>query len=266
MKRGLETILGVWFSMLVLATAALRAGDEGSHAPPLSPARQMELTKVLESQLALAEKQVAAQPRSVEAYSRRGDVRFFLGDFTGALADYEKMVEMRPGLETSHWRRGIARFYAGKFKEAARQFEIYHTFDDVDRENGIWRFLSQTKAYGIERAREGLLKYKKDDREPFPSVYEMFAGRLEPGRVIEQIEQAELDHAEREKRRFYAHLYAGLYLDVQGKHEDAIEHLRRATANTWGPEASYGPQYMWHVGRVHYELLVAPKGKAKPDR
>ena len=82
----------------------------------------------------------------VRLLSQRGDVLFFLGDFKEAVADYEEMVDLDPQQGDSHWRRGIARFYAGKAKEAAQQFEAYHSFDDIDRENGIWRYFSQYRA------------------------------------------------------------------------------------------------------------------------
>lgn len=191
----------------------------------------------------------------VDEFSRRGDERFSAGDFEGAVADYEKMVELEPRLEAGHWRRGIAYFYAGRYEKAARQFELYHSHDDVDRENGIWRYLSQAKAYGFEKAREGLLKYKKDDREPFPSVYELFAGRTTPERILAQIRAAELGDDEREKRYFYAHLYIGLNHAVEGRSAEALKALRLSTANRWGPKAGYGPIYMWNVGRLHLAIL-----------
>ena len=202
------------------------------------------------------EKAAGGEAVEVDALSRRGDARFFLGRFEAAAADYDRMVELDPKLSSQHWRRGIAFFYAGQFAKAARQFEDYHSYDDVDRENGIWRFFSQAKAYGIDKAREGLLKYKKDDREPFPAVYELFAGKTTPEKILEGIKRAEIDDEQRESRSFYAHLYIGLNFAVEGKPELAREPLRLAVANKWGPVAGYGPRYMWHVGRLHYERLL----------
>lgn len=190
-------------------------------------------------------------PKSVDLYSKRGDTYFFLGEYAKSVADYEKMVELDETLAAGHWRRGIADFYAGKFKEAAAQFELYHSFDDVDRENGIWRYLSQVKAYGRDKAREGLLKYKKDDREPFPAVYQLFAGKLTPDEILKQIREAKIDDTERAKRLFYAELYIGLNYDVEKEPQKALEHLLAATAIGWPRTAGYGPNYMWHVGRVH---------------
>ena len=126
--------------------------------------------------------QIAQNPRTVRLYSQRGDARFFLGQFPDAVADYDKMVELDASLDTSHWRRGIALFYTQNYADAARQFERYHSFDNVDRENGIWRYLCQVKADGVEKAQAGLLKYDKDDREPFGDVYRLFPEPSNPRR------------------------------------------------------------------------------------
>jgi lipoprotein NlpI len=236
--------------VLMFAVAPVRAEDH-----PLPAKQREELAQSLDEKVAELTKAIEADPKQVGYYSRRGDAYFFRGKFKEAVADYQTMVEFDADLETSHWRRGIAWFYAGEFKRAAHQFEIYDTFDDVDRENGIWRFFSQAKAYDVEKARKGLLKYKKDDREPFPSVYKLFDETTTPAEVLREIEQAKIGDEEREKRLFYAQLYIGLNYDVQGKPQEARKHLREAVANKWGPRAGFGPNYMWHVGRVHYDRL-----------
>ena len=237
-------------AVLLLAVTVGRADEH-----PLSEKRRVELNEKLDKTIARLTKAIESAPDSERLYSGRGDAYFFRARFKEAVADYDKMVDLNPKLEKSHWRRGIAWFYAGQYKRAAHQFEIYNTFDNVDRENGIWRFFSQAKAYGLIKARQGLLKYKKDDREPFPSVYQLFADKTTPSEILTQIREAKIDDHEREKRLFYAQLYIGLNNDIHGKPKRAIEHLREAVANQWGPKAGYGPNYMWHVGIIHYELL-----------
>jgi lipoprotein NlpI len=242
----------------LLAAGMAKIGSTEEPQPviaPISDEDRAALIKGLESRLASATKAIEADPKNLDAYSRRGDACFFLGKFPESVADYNQMLMLDDSLTTSHWRRGIALFYAGQFKDAAAQFESYHAFDKVDRENGIWRYLSQHKAYGREKAREGLLKYEKDDREPFPAVYKLFAGTMTPTEILDQIQAAEISKAEREKRLFYAHLYIGLNHAVEGETAAAQRHLSFSTRNTWGPAAGYGPNYMWHVGRLHEELL-----------
>jgi lipoprotein NlpI len=207
--------------------------------------------------------QIDKSPMTVDLYSRRGDAFFFRGKFAEAVTDYEKTVELQPERDRSFWQKGIAYFYAKRYTDAARQFEIYHSFDNVDRENGIWRYLSQTKALGRENAREGLLKYEKDDREPFPDVYRLFAGELTAEDVLKKINAAEISPQQRKQRLFYAELYVGLNEFVEGRLESAEKHLAEAVKNDWGQNAGYGPRYMWHVGRLHHDLLVEELAKGK---
>lgn len=219
----------------------------------------------LDAEIADLTDRIAKSPDSVDLYSRRGDKHFFRGKFTEAVADFDKMVELKPDLEKEHWRRGIAYFYAKQYKDAARQFEIYHSFDNVDRENGIWRYLSQVKSVGKEQARKGLLKYEKDDREPFPDVYKLFAGELTGDEVLGRIREAKLSPAEREKRLFYAELYVGLNDFVDDKLESAQKHLGEAVDNRWGRQAGGGPGWMWHVARVHHAMLREAEEKKSRD-
>ena len=100
-----------------------------------------------------------------------------------------------------------------------------------------------------------LLKYKKDDREPFPAVYALFEGKTTPEAILAGIAAAKIGDEARESRLFYAELYIGLNLSVEGKDAEALPHLKKAAANRWAPEAGYGPAYMWHVGRLHAEKL-----------
>jgi lipoprotein NlpI len=240
----------------VLRTCALAASD-----PPAGESDTTKLAPGLTEQVTRLTAEIAIQPEKLELYSQRGDAQFFRGKFTEAVADYDRMVELDAKQDASHWRRGIALFYAEKYEQAAGQFERYHSFDNVDRENGIWRYLSQVKAYGKERARQDLLKYEKDDREPFPDVYRLFAGTIMPDGILQHITEARIDDQEREKRLFYAHLYIGLNCAIEDQQDAAREHLAQAAANTWAGSAGYGPRYMQHVARLHRDLLDAAAAK-----
>jgi lipoprotein NlpI len=254
-----------FFALVLLTTLLIGQGfaDE-TDVPPLTEAQLTELTKSFEKSLDEAAAKIQKNPESVGAYSQHGDACFFLGKFKEAVADYDKMNELQPAESSSNWRRGIALFYAGRYEDAAAQFESYHSFDQVDRENGIWRYLSQYKAYGPEKARQGLLKYKKDDREPFPAVYKLFAGTIPPEQILNEISKADVPKAARESRLFYAHLYIGLNYAVEGQADKARSHLAEATRNNWPRSADYGPHYMWQVGRLHEELLRSKSKEKKP--
>ena len=197
--------------------------------------------------------QLATNPQSLELYSRRGDARMFLGNFAGARNDYERMILINSSTEVSHWRLGIAYYYLGLFGKAARQFEIYHQFDSVDRENGIWRFMSQFKSKGLKAARDGLLHYQKSDRPPYPLLYEMFAGRLEPEEVFLKIDQVDYPAKDRERVLFHACLYVGIYLElVQNNQFEAKKLLKKAFENQFGRATG---NYMWQIARLHYFQL-----------
>lgn len=210
-----------------------------------------DLSKRLSQQIDQRNQQLADSPQNVQLYSSRGDAKFFLGDFAGALADYEKMVELDPQEDRSHWRRGIAYFYNKQYDAAASQFNRYHSFDNVDRENGIWRYLSHFESKGAEAAAKELLKYDKDDREPFGDVYKLFSGEVSGAEILGKITAAEITDSELEKRMFYANLYIGLNEAIHGRNETALKSLEEAAENSWAPRAGYGPHYMWHVARLH---------------
>ena len=243
-------------AMLLVSVAQSTHAEDSTGHPIPKKTRQM-MTSAWEKQVDELTEQIKQQPDRVGFYSRRADAHFYLAQFDKSVADYQKMVALDPKLDKAHWRRGIAWFYAKNYKQAAHQFEIYDNFDNVDRENGIWRFFSQAQAYGLKKARKGLLQYKKDDREPFPSVYKLFSETTTPETIVANITAAKISDTEREKRFFYAHLYIGLDHAVHKRNKPAVKHLRQAVANTWGPKSGFGPHYMWQVGRLHYELLTA---------
>ena len=201
------------------------------------------LERKFREQEKVADRFIKENPNLVRGWSSRGDMRLFLGNFEGAKLDYEKMIELNPELEVSHWRLGIAYFYLEEYDKAARQFQIYHNYDAVDRENGIWRFMSQFKSNGLNAAREGLLKYEKDDRPPYPLLYEMFAGRLSPDEVFSNIETANYSKDYRERVLFHATLYAGIYLELVEKNQETAKNmLKKAFENIYGQSTG---TYMW---------------------
>lgn len=221
-----------------------------------------ELRKSLARQLEENDTIDPAGPDAVKQYSTRGDLHLFLGEFAKAEADYLEMVKLEPDLDASHWRLGIAMFFSDHPKEAAGQFDKYNSFDNVDRENGIWRYLSHYRAFGKDEARRQLLRYEKDDRPPFKEVYRLFDGGMTADEVLRAIPR-ELPIPSRDSRLFYSHLYIGLNQAVEGKADHAMISLRKATLNSWPRKAGFGPDYMWQVGRLQY-LELQKKTREEP--
>lgn len=241
--------IGVFFSLISISAAQV-AGDETRSVS------QEELEKSLQKILTDNPRPIdGEQISSIQTWSERADALFFLGRFQEAVKEYEQMLAIDPRLRKSHWRLGIAYFFNDQPDKAVQIFEGYHSYDDVDRENGIWRFLSQHKASDAATARKELLRYKKDDRQPFPSVYRLFDGTMTEQQVVESI-PADASQVVREQRTFYIRLYCGMLSVVKKENTQAVEHLKLAVACEWPRKAGYGPNYMWHVARVQMNLLT----------
>ena len=192
-------------------------------------------------------------PDAVPLYSRRGDARMFLARFPEAVADYEKMIALDPSQDAPHWRLGIAYYLAGDFAKSARQFEKYQAHESGDRENGIWHFLANARAKNIDQARAAMIPFTRFDREPFPALYDMFAGKKTGAEVFTEMEKKGL--ANNETVMFFANYYVGLNEQLTGNPKAAQEHLQRAVQSG----ASREQGYMWQVARLQFDALAAGK-------
>lgn len=263
--------------MPALLSLSMTMADEPVSAPPtvssgstdesVAPEIWRQLTKIQQLETEKFETQLREFPEisetsenAVDQYSVRGDLHMYLSHFQQAEHDYRAMVRLKPELDASHWRLGIALYFANHPQDAAAQFDRYHAFDNVDRENGIWRYLSHRKAFDLEKARKQLLKYEKDDRPPFREVYRLFDGTLTPAEVLSAIPEKGSE-ADRESRLFYSHLYIGMNHSAEGRVDEAKASLREATLNSWPRRAGYGPNYMWHVGRLELHRLAGSESR-----
>ncbi|MHC4091894.1 MAG: hypothetical protein ACYSVY_16785 [Planctomycetota bacterium] len=140
------------------------------------------------------------------------------------------------------WQRGIALYYAGRYQDCREQFELHRTVNPADVENAVWHYLCVAKLESPQRARISLLPVGRDPRSPMPAVYEMFQGTMTPEQVLESA-------TPESPSQFYAHLYLGLYFDALGERERALEHIRTAA------EDRFGPGYMHSVARVHLAYI-----------
>ena len=236
---------------VVIASRAIAA------TPSIPAVEREKMLGEFTAQIGVLNRSIENAPGDPTLYSRRGDRRLFLGRFAEAVDDFEKMIALNPALDAPHWRLGIAYHFAGQWAKSAKQFEKYHAYDGRDRENGIWKFLADVKTNGLEAAQRSMLPYMRFDREPFPSLYDMFAGAKSTDDVFGGIKERKLtaDGAV----MFFAHYYGGLNEELHGRRARALALLREAVASEWGRSAEGGPAYMWQVARLHYESLVERK-------
>lgn len=239
-------------SLVFCATATL-----ASAADPVWPEWRAELMDRFTGEYRDIDGKLAKKPDTVEYLSRRGDLLLFMAAFPEAVADFEKMIEIKPAQDAPHWRLGIAYYFNGQFPKAVRQFDKYYQYDSRDRETGIWKFLAQEKIDGIEKARAEMLPFTEFDREPFPVLYEMYAGKRSPEDVFAYIEGKKL--TEDKHVQFFANYYVGLYELIQDHRSRALELLRKAVDNL--PDAE--TVYMWNVARLHWERLLKEELKKK---
>jgi lipoprotein NlpI len=198
-----------------------------------------DFTKVLE-----------LQPDAAQFWDRRGAVHFKLGHIKESIQDFDKAVELQPDRANGHWMRGISYYYAGRHDDGRKQFERYESVDTNDVENAVWRYLCMAKTVGVEKARAALLKIGQDKRVPMMEVYALFQGKVQPADVLKAAEAGEAPAELRNRQRFYAHLYLGLFHEANGDAAKALEHLRRAAEHRIN-------HYMWDVARVHRDRLLA---------
>lgn len=202
-----------------------------------------------EQAVELAGKAIDLDPKAADPYQFRGLVHFRAGKIKESITDFDKFIELNPKAKISHWQRGISYYYAGRYDEGRKQFEGYQEFDSADVENAVWRFMCMAKKDSLAAARKDILKVGNDRRLVMKEVYEMFAGRLKPADVLKVAEAALKDDPKNTDPPFYAHLYVGIYFDLEGDRKQALTHLERAV-NDYRIR-----HYMWDVARVHRDLL-----------
>lgn len=212
--------------------------------------------KLLDRFLGQAEsctEQLASDPNSITLLNRRGDFRMFMGDFRDAIADFEKTIAIKPEEDAGHWRLGIAYYFNGDYEKAARQFQKYYDVDDRDRETGIWKFLAQERIDGQTKARAEMLPFDKFDREPFPLLYDMFAGKITPDDVLADLKKRGLENDP--QAAFFGNFYAGVAESELGHREKAVKLLRTAL-EVQEARIPGGPAgYMWNIARLFWERL-----------
>jgi lipoprotein NlpI len=193
---------------------------------------------------------VALAPEDLHARNARGIVLLKAGRAKEAVADFDAFLKKHPEHAKEHWQRGIACYYAGLYSEGIKQFESYQDFDNADIENALWRFMCMSKRDGLDKAKAAMLKIGDDRRVPMRDIYELYLGKKTPDDVLAAAVRGDLTPAQKNRQKFYAHLYLGIWHDLNGDAVKSLDHLNRAVEHRIG-------HTMWDVARVHRDRMKA---------
>jgi lipoprotein NlpI len=198
-------------------------------------------------------------PADASAWFLRGSAHFKAGKIAESIADFDKQIALDPKAKVSHWQRGISYYYAGRWDDGIAQFEGYQTYDSNDVENAVWRFMCMARKDGLAKARKEILKIGDDKRVPMRQVYDLYAGTLKVDDVLRAAKAGDPAKEVLNRQLFYAHLYVGIYYELEDNKKLALVHLQKAA-----DEHRIG-HYMWDVARVHRDLLRQVLEKRKKE-
>ena len=239
-----------------LATQAIRTDPKNPHGYYVR-ARIYEERKQPAKALADYDQVVKLDPKAPHGWQQRGIVHFKLARIAEAISDFDQYVKLKPADEPHHWQRGICYYYAGRFEDGRKQFELHRTVNPNDVENAVWHFLcvARSGSGGLEKARAALIPIREDARVPMMQIHALFAGQAKEEDVLQAANAGEPAAPELQRRRFYAHLYLGLYYEAIGEEAQSRKHVAKAVHDYAGTD------YMSDVARVH---LVLRETKKKP--
>ena len=169
---------------------------------------------------------------------------FLDGRVAQSVTEFDDLARRMPDQAPQLWQRGIALYYVGRYDDCRAQFESHRTVNPADVENAAWHFACVARAESPGRARKTLLPVGPDPRRPMREIYQMFAGSLEPERVMTAA-------GGRPESEFYAHLYVGLFYEASGDTRRALEHIAAAADDRYGAAGGY----MHRVAQIHLGIL-----------
>lgn len=177
-----------------------------------------------------------------------GMKQFVGGKIAESVQSFDKAAAADASVAPHLWQRGISYYYLGRFEEGRKQFETHRTVNPDDVENAAWWYICMSRLGRRKEAEAKLLPVGSDPRVPMMEVYALFAGKASIKDVEKAMEAGSVNEQERKNRRFYGHLYLGLYEETAGNLGKAKSHLQDAFDQRVGG-------YMWEVTRIHLAQL-----------
>lgn len=85
------------------------------------------------------DKAIDAEPQNADAYYHRGNIKYDLKDYKGAINDCGKALNIDPQLTDAYFNIGISKYHLEKYQEAIIDFDKAITANDQDAESYCWR-------------------------------------------------------------------------------------------------------------------------------
>lgn len=187
----------------------------------------------------------AARAQHPQAFIDRAEEAFEAGRLEESVAAFDGLVALDPEAAPWMWQRGVALYYLGRFEACAEQFAAYQRVNAADLESAVWHTACVARWQSIDAARATMFPPGRDPRVMRAEVYEMFAGRLSPGAVLNRAGFIS------DVAVFYARFYAGLYAEVTGDDAAARDHMRIAASDAYREHGGF----MNVVARYHWAQL-----------
>jgi lipoprotein NlpI len=173
--------------------------------------------------------------KSADALRTRGELHFLNADFEKAVSDFDEMIKLTPNTAPYLWQRGLALYYTGEYQKGVDQFELHQKVNSQDVENAVWHFLCVARLDGVDQARKRLIKISADTRVPMKQIHDHYAGTGTVADVLAAARKRDdrakkLNPKAKQTSTYYAYLYIGLYYEVSGKPELAIETMKKANS------------------------------------
>lgn len=266
--RYLVTSLAACLLMLGIGCsddASLAQSQEQETRPQIANRLLLQASKAFsagdyDQALEKSDKLCELEPDNMSYQMFRGEVCFAAGKMDECIAAYDNVIRLQPTVEPQLWQRGLALYYADRFDEGVKQFETHQTVNSQDVENAVWHLLCAARVSDIDQAREELIPITGDTRVPMSQIYEMYAGRMTPEKVLNTAENTEIKFQTgpdpKRLQLYYAHLYIGLYHEMLKDPVAAKASLKKAAEISPLGKRSF----MGQVARVH--LLLREEGEA----
>jgi lipoprotein NlpI len=214
----------------------------------------------------MADRVCQLNPKDIRQQLFLGQISFAAGKIDECIAAYDAAIAIQPAIAPRLWQRGLALYYAERFADGVKQFETHQTVNPQDVENAVWHLLCESRISDLPQARKKLIQISDDPRVPMSEIYEMFAGRMTPEQVSEAADSTSAEVAEGSRQHklqyYFAWLYIGLYQEMLGQQETAVESMKKAE--------EYNPlgktNFMGQVARIHLHRSAASPNKLQETK